>query len=346
MKAAIISFTRTGGELGNRIMQQLMKNGIHGEWTASAQLEEPLSVWTKQAFESCDALIYIGAAAIAVRSIAPYLIDKFTDPAVLVIDEKGQYVIPILSGHVGGANELASQLAGWLGAVPVITTATDIQGCFAVDVFAKKNHLILTDRRKAKQISADILDKKAIGVYVGAGIACDRERLPKGLYFSDQKVDSRMIIDYCGSSCEVSCKEDSLWLVPRNSVWLGIGCKKGMEECQVEDALVRFMSAYGIAREAVAGLASIDVKSKEEGILKTCRRHGWKFRTFSAEKLKEQKGSFTSSEFVRENVGVDNVCERAAVCAAGEGSRLLIRKQLSPGITLAAAGSCRRIRFE
>lgn len=342
MKAAIISFTRTGGELGNRIMQQLMKNGIHGVQTASAQLQEPLFAWTKQAFESCDALIYIGAAAIAVRSIAPYLKDKFTDPAVLVIDEKGQYVIPILSGHVGGANELASQLAGWLGAVPVITTATDIQGCFAVDVFAKKNHLILTDRRKAKQISADILDKKAIGVYIGAGIACDRERLPKGLYFADQKAGSSIIIDYCKSSC----RGDSLWLVPRNSVWLGIGCKKGMEECRIEDALVRFMSDYGIAREAVAGLASIDVKSKEEGILKTCRRHGWKFRTFSAEKLKEQKGSFTSSEFVRENVGVDNVCERAAVCAAGEGGRLLIRKQLSSGITLAAAGSCRRIGFE
>ncbi len=346
MKAAVISFTRTGGELGSRVMQQLLKNGIDADRTVSVQLEEPLSVWTKRVFESCDALIYIGAAAIAVRSIAPYLKDKFTDPAVLVIDEKGQYVIPILSGHVGGANELAVRLAGWLGAVPVITTATDIQGRFAVDIFAKKNHLILTDRQKAKQISADILDKKDVGVYIGDGIEYDREQLPEGLSICEHKKESRIMIDYCGCFGEESRKADSLRLVPVNSVWLGIGCKKGTAADRIEEALRHLMADYDICSLALAGMASIDVKSEEAGILEVCRDHGWEFRTFSAEKLKEQKGNFTSSEFVRENVGVDNVCERAAVCAAGEGSRLLIRKQLSPGITLAAAGSCRRIYFE
>ena len=98
-----------------------------------------VSEWTKEVFWQYDALIFVGAAAIAVRSIAPCLKDKLTDPAVLVVDEKAQYVIPLLSGHVGGANALASRLAADLQALPVITTATDIQGLFAVDVFAVKN---------------------------------------------------------------------------------------------------------------------------------------------------------------------------------------------------------------
>ncbi|MGN0204413.1 MAG: cobalt-precorrin 5A hydrolase [Coprococcus sp.] len=346
MKAAIISFTRTGDELGVRIMRHLKKNCIEAKKTAAAQLHESVSAWTRHAFEKYDVLIYIGAAAIAVRSIAPYLRDKFADPAVLVIDEKGQYVIPILSGHVGGANELAVRLAGWMDAVPVITTATDIQGRFAVDVFARKNNLVLTDRYKAKQISVDILDKKALGIYIGEGIEFDIEQLPEGLYLTDQKEESRIIIDYCGSFGGKAREGNALWLIPQNSVWLGIGCKKGTDGRSIEDALRQLMTDYDICPVAVAGMASIDVKSEEEGLLKVCRGHGWAFKTFSAEKLKAQKGSFTSSEFVLKNVGVDNVCERAAVCAAGAGSRLIIRKLVSPGITLAAAGSCRRISFE
>ena len=109
-------------------------------------------------------MIFIGAAGIAVRAAAPWIRDKFADPPVIVIDETARFVIPLLSGHVGGANELACELAAFLGAVPVITTATDRNGLFAVDLFAAGNGLVLTDRKMAREISARILEGKPLGL--------------------------------------------------------------------------------------------------------------------------------------------------------------------------------------
>ena len=107
--------------------------------------------------------MFIGAAGIVVRSIAPFLTDKVNDPAILVMDEKGKFVIPILSGHLGGANAYAEQLARKIGAVPVITTATDCNQCFAVDLFAQKNGLWIADWHKIKEISSRILEKEPVG---------------------------------------------------------------------------------------------------------------------------------------------------------------------------------------
>ena len=115
-------------------------------------------------FESQDALLFIGATGIAVRSIAPFVADKRKDPAVVVMDEKGIFAISLLSGHIGGANELAGKLANLTGAIPVITTATDVNGRFAVDVFAKKQKLWIADMKAAKRVSADVLDEKKIGL--------------------------------------------------------------------------------------------------------------------------------------------------------------------------------------
>ena len=109
--------------------------------------------------------MFIGAAGIAVRYIAPWVKDKYTDSAVLVMDERGRYIIPLLSGHVGSAVETAKEIASCIKAVPVITTATDVQGNFAVDVFARKNGLAITDREMAKAISAAVLEGEKVGFY-------------------------------------------------------------------------------------------------------------------------------------------------------------------------------------
>lgn len=109
-------------------------------------VQESVSVWAGEQMAAHHALVFVGACGIAVRAIAPWITDKLHDSPVLVMDEQGQYVIPLLSGHVGGANELAVRLAGELGAVPVITTATDLHGSFAVDLFAKRNDLWIHNR--------------------------------------------------------------------------------------------------------------------------------------------------------------------------------------------------------
>ena len=133
--------------------------------------EGGLSEWTKEAFLRDDALIFVGACGIAVRSIAPYVRDKFQDPAVVCVDEAGQFVIPLLSGHVGGANRLAEMVASGIGAVPVVTTATDVEKKFAVDMFAKDHGFVITDRKLAKEISADILAGEPVGVFSDFGFS-------------------------------------------------------------------------------------------------------------------------------------------------------------------------------
>ena len=163
-----ICFTAQGKETATRLLeklsQQMEEEFDFLDYTGSEH-SKPLKQVVKEAFQEKEAILFVGAAGIAVRLIAPWVQDKLKDPAVLVIDEQGRYAIPILSGHVGGCNELAEAAAQILGAEPVITTATDLRQAFAVDVFAAENELVISDRELAKQISAAELRGEKIGFF-------------------------------------------------------------------------------------------------------------------------------------------------------------------------------------
>lgn len=163
MKIGIICFTARGAGVCRLLCSRFRESGTEcagyaprrfwkPEWECEGILpqDKSLSEWTGSMFEQKRAMVFIGAAGIAVRAIAPFVRDKMTDPPVVAADEAGHFCIPLLSGHVGGANELAEQMAGWLKGIPVITTATDVNGVFAVDVFAARSGLCITDREKAK----------------------------------------------------------------------------------------------------------------------------------------------------------------------------------------------------
>ena len=163
-----ICFTAKGKETATRLLEKLSQQMEEAfdflDYTGSEH-SKPLKQVVKEAFQEKEAILFVGAAGIAVRLIAPWVQDKLKDPAVLVIDEQGRYAIPILSGHVGGCNELAEAAAQILGAEPVITTATDLRQAFAVDVFAAENELVISDRELAKQISAAELRGEKIGFF-------------------------------------------------------------------------------------------------------------------------------------------------------------------------------------
>lgn len=116
-----------------------------------------LRAWTALAWEASDALLFVGAAGIAVRAIAPHVASKATDPGVVVIDEAGRFAVPLLSGHLGGANELAQTVARAAGAIPVITTATDVRGVWAVDTWARRAGLAVSNPEAIKRVSARLL---------------------------------------------------------------------------------------------------------------------------------------------------------------------------------------------
>lgn len=282
-----------------------------------------LDEWTAAQFAASDALIYIGAVGIAVRAIAPYCRSKAADPAVVVLDECGRFAVPLLSGHLGGANALARRLAAVCGAVPVITTATDLHGLFAVDEWAKRQGCIVAEPERIKRVSGALLAGKCVHFTADWPI---QGTPPAGVQpAAGGCADFALTLTPTGQA---------LHIVPRIAV-LGIGCRRGITAEHLEAAFAAFCRESGLTPQGVAAAASIDLKRDEPGLRAFCAAHGFAFETFSAAQLAAVEGRFSSSGFVQSVTGVDNVCERSAVL--GSGGTLYCKKQAGGGVTMAAA---------
>lgn len=363
---SLICFSLTGWATGCRLAEKMRACGYEASLEGKSRylpesMDESVSEWTKRQFSFAQGIIFIGACGIAVRSIAPFVASKTCDPAVLVIDECGSYVISLLSGHLGGANELAQEAAAALGALPVITTATDLHNRFAVDVFAKRNGCAIFHMKAAKEVSAALLAGEKVGFY--SEYPWDGA-LPKGLTLCGR--DGRPIEDhsdkgYTDSKKDRACGRFSLGIavtihrsclpfdvtvqvVPKIAA-LGMGCRRGREEEAVCAAAYAALREEDIYEEAVFALASHELKSEETGLKALSEKWNVSFLTFSPEELLQVLGDFTSSDFVEKVTGVDNVCERSAVCACGDGV-LTAKKRRWDGVTTAVAEKKWRIHFE
>jgi len=292
-----------------------------------------LAGWAAANFPIADALVFIGSAGIAVRAIAPHVASKTSDPAVIVIDEQARFVVPILSGHIGQANALARQLADAIGATAVITTATDGRGLFAVDDWATRQGLYIANPQRIKAVSAAVLAGQPVKLASDFPVAGP---LPAGVV---NDADCHDVIITCRAS---QAGDQALRLVPR-AVTAGVGCRKGVGVDAIEQAFAAALGQAGYEAASVAGVCSIDLKAAEPGLLEFCRRRGLPLRTFSAEQLRGVGGEFTPSQFVESVVGVDNVCERAAVLGGGY---LVAPKLAQGGVTVALALREPQLTFE
>ena len=263
----------------------------------------PVMQWARENFSCCDALLFIGACGIAVRAIAPLVKDKTADPAVLVMDEAGKHVISLLSGHLGGANALTLEIARKTGADPVITTATDLRKVPAIDNWAAENGCAIENPGAIKDVSAAALAERQVGVAI-----TEREIRPPFPV--------------------------TLFLRPRTLV-LGTGCRKGTDPEAFEEKAKEFLKICGVSLLAVKALATIDIKKEEKAYLRFCEKYRLPLLTYTARELEAVPGRFSSSDYVKKTVGVDNVCERAAAAAGG---RLLTGKTILNGVTFALAG--------
>ncbi len=324
MRLEVAAFTERGKALANKLF-----DGWQPETVGWKAADCPLSEWAKRCFSDKSALIFIGACGIAVRTIAPFVRDKLSDSPVLVLDESGRYVIPILSGHVGGANELAERIARKIQAEAVITTATDQNGVFAADVFAQKNRLTICNKEGIAAVSSKLLrgERVSISIQDGAAVAGWENALERTEYPPLGKTD--IVI----STEEDALKKGILRLRPKPYV-LGLGCRRGKEEAEIAEWL---RETLPVPLTEIAYLASVDRKKDESGLRTFAERNRIPFLTFSAEELSALSGDYSGSDFVKQQVGVDNVCERAAMAAAGMGGTLVLRKQSGNGITAALA---------
>jgi cobalt-precorrin 5A hydrolase len=336
LKIAFFSFTDCGERLKSRLSACLLRNG-HEIFVVPPDIN--LKDQAAAAFKGADALFFIGAAGIAVRTIAPFVHSKISDPSVIVVDELGKWVIPILGGHIGGGNELALEVSRLLECEAVITTATDIHKVFAVDTWASRQNLVMNSMTHAKKVSAALLKGGCVSLqsdYPIEGIP------PSGVVYqssSEKAADFRILVSM-KRSAEAG---DVLQLIPRR-VYAGIGCRKGSGVETIAEVFDYALEILGFDSRCIAGAASIDMKKTEKGLIDFCGRRDIPCFFFDAAELRRVKGSFSASRFVEDTTGVDNVCERSAVLASGNGE-LLLKKTARGGVTVAFALKDIGLRF-
>lgn len=318
MSRAYLAFTAKGEALAHRLAEALPGS------VSRCGGDVTLKGWTAEHFAQDEALIFVGAVGIAVRAIAPHCRSKAADPAVVAVDEGGNFAVPLLSGHLGGANALARALAKACGAVPVITTATDVNGLFAVDLWAKAQNCAVLEPERIKHVSGALLAGQTVRYWSPWPVAGET---PAGV----EKADAPEAADF---ALTLTPQGEALHLVPRIGV-LGVGCRRGTTARQLEEAFAAFCAASGLSPAAVCAAASIDLKKDEPGLAAFCKAHGWPITFYPADELRAVPGQFTPSAFVASVTGVDNVCERSAVKASG--GTLLLPKTAGGGVTLALA---------
>jgi len=388
----VISFTSKGKELAERVLflvsggefergcddsglgkGERYKKSFGRENAVVKGIDDGFTLdgFVKENFHRGNVLIFIGAAGIAVRAIAPYIEDKTKDPAVIVMDEAGKNVIPLLSGHIGGGVREAKRIAELLGANLVVTTASDVSGEFAVDVFASENRFAISDMKKAKEFTARLLEEKEAVYEVDAEIAgmpfydvdtgyanvvrqlADGYSCGSCAKYADNEANEDCIDaeNAVGKSFEkendfvrnkafftISFRQDKsesgvLNLIPKCIV-IGVGCKKGTPYEKLLAFVEDKLSEHNIDKRAVSVLASADIKKEEEGLIRVAKWLGAEFKVFSSDVLMAQEGEFTASEFVKSITGTDNVCERAvAACGC---KKILVTKESFAGMTFAA----------
>ena len=340
----IISYTKAGQSLAGKIREALSGDaGLSVRRYAYGEAFTDTHALLEAEFQKAGLVIFICAAGIAVRQCVPFLKSKAEDPAVLVIDERGLHVISLLSGHLGGGNAWCRRIAALIHADPVITTATDLEQAFAVDLFAKENDLWIEDLSMIREVSARILRGEPVGLLSDTAV---EGSLPEGLVPVRPGSDSKTL-PACGIRIITALPGEPVFAqecrLHAKNLWAGCGCRKGVEKERLAGFLQDLLAQHRIPSERLRGLSSIDLKKDEPGLSELAEDAGLPLEFWSAEELNRVSGSQSASAFVKEITGTDAVAERSALLSSG--GRLLIPKTAHDSMTFAFAASPVRLTF-
>ncbi|SHO50131.1 cobalt-precorrin 5A hydrolase [Desulfopila aestuarii] len=322
MKLCILSITAEGRQLAERIAAELPNCDV---LVAQKKIADTMrDVWYEY-----QGIICIMATGIVVRSIAPLLQDKTSDPCIVVVDQRGHFAISMLSGHLGGGNVLADKVATITGGQSVITTASDVIGATALDLWARRNGLIVTDRMRLTEKSAKLVDGAILTVFSELPLL----GLPLDLKPCDNPEDADIVI-----SCNKNMTSSGLCCIPEN-LYLGVGCNRGTSVTDIEQSFIELCDKHQLDTRAIAGIATIDVKNDETGILDFAKKRNVDPTFFTRDEL-NGVGDVSYSAAVMKAVGAKGVAEPASLLAAGANgheAQLIIRKMKWKDVTLAVA---------
>lgn len=322
-KTAIIYLSNRGQRLAEKFL-------LAADFSEVVEIEINVKTTLQKAWIKYDNIICIMAIGIVVRSIGSLCMDKKSDPGIVVIDEAGRFVVSLLSGHVGGANKMASDVATLIGGQAVITTASDVTGHTALDLWAIKNGLLPNKNALLTKASALLISSGRLRVYLDVPYSGN---LPSDMQLVGNVTEADIIIGHLRLE-----KSDRLILEPQ-SLYIGIGCNRNTNIHTMETSYSEFLDNYDLKRSWVAGLASIDLKIDEEGMLQFALKNGLSLSFFSKELLNKVP-DISSSQAVLKAVGAKGVAEPASMLAGRTNSQLgdlLVEKQKWKDVTLALA---------
>lgn len=335
MKIACLSFTHNGGEIGKKIltsynMEQLYIEEVH--LYENSQVQGGIRSILEKIVREYDGIVFISATGIAVRMIAPYIKNKIHDPAVVVVDDMGRYAISLLSGHIGGANELSENIASIIGAQPIITTASDGRGIESVDMFAKRLDLYIESMNEAKELTSMMVNGKKIGFCSEVKGNIDYENLVhvdfRDIHISAKDIEGIVCVT---SNQKVDVNQPCCLLRPKN-LNIGIGCRKGIEGQRVIDAIYKVLNENNLSEKSIRTISTVEIKKDEKGILAAAEHFNCPMKIYTLEEIKRVEDKFEKSEFVKENVGVYSVCEPCCYLTGGD---IVVKKTKINGITVA-----------
>jgi cobalt-precorrin 5A hydrolase len=348
LKIAIIAITGNGARLGARLAAEMpgAELFIPGKYADSVETEitpytEQLRSLVNRLWQEKNGLVCIMASGIVVRLIAPLLEGKDRDPAVVVMDDSGKFALSLLSGHLGGANRLAEHCALVSGAIPVITTATDVHGLPSFDLLAKEQGWVIDDLSRVKILNSLLLEGREIAVVDPSG---EVERFVSGrgylCYYSD--FQSALRSEAAGylfvSNREISpeCTSANLLLLrPRNLV-LGIGCNSGTEAGEIEEVVLSNLSRLALSLKSICCVATASAKRNEPGLLAFSGKYSIPITFYESSELNAVSIPSPPSRHAMKAIGATGVAEPAALLAS-QGGRLLLNKVKSGNVTLAIA---------
>ncbi|MDO8530692.1 MAG: cobalamin biosynthesis protein [Dehalococcoidia bacterium] len=307
---------------------------------------EKVSEKLGELFTSYDNLVLFISLGAVVRMLAGHLKDKRYDPGVVVVDDRGRFAISVLSGHMGGANALARRVADLLGAQPVITTASDVGGTIAVDLFGRDLGWRMESDAHVTQVSAAVVNEEPVGVLVETG---ESDWWPAGkplpasirVYATLDELAAAnpnaalIVTDRLLDESYAALFKKAVVYRPR-SLAVGVGCKKGAAADDIERLVRQTLQDAGLSVKSVRNLASIDAKRGEPGLEEVARRLGVPIVYYTAEQLNAVEGVESESKAALAAVGAKGVCEPAALLSAGA-RRLLVSKRKTTSVTVAVA---------
>jgi cobalt-precorrin 5A hydrolase len=337
---AIVTLTPRGRELGRRIAAALGSGEI-----LSAE-SDARAILSGQ-FQAGRPLICIMALGIVVRIVGPLAGDKETDPPVVVVDEGGTFAIAVLGGHAAGANDLARDVARAIGAVPVITTASECLGLPALDLIGRLWGWQRESDADLTAVSAASIRGEPIAVYQDAGYPHWWHAHPKWPAHFHWVRDWPVAAAWAG----VLAITDRVWPKPNcpvvtyrpRTLVFGIGCRRGVTCDEIDEMFQRVCEEHRLSPLSLGRIVTVDLKREEPGLIDFARSHGVSLAALTPEKLAQVKNLPTPSKKVQALIGIPGVAEPAAMAGAGT-RELLVRKQHNSRITMAVARS--RIEFQ